>query len=126
MEVVRTEVELKLRCLLTGWVESCLHLSLELLQIARTLLLRDRCHESILLEVILCYDDGREELVLERYPVDGFFYFLVNLLATFVEVVGTAFCIMVGEGSVTVFEHETTFLLACLVAPVNIHLIIIR
>ena len=58
--------------------------------------------------------------------VVAFFYLLVYLLAALAQMVGTAFCIMVGEGSVTVFEHETTFLLACLVAPVNIHLIIIR
>ena len=55
LEVIRTEVELKLRSLLAGWVEGCLHLSLELLQVARTLLLRNRGHEGILVEVVLSY-----------------------------------------------------------------------
>ena len=40
--------------------------------------------------------------------------------------VGTSLYIVIGEGSVTVLEHEAALLLTGLVAPVNIHLAIIR
>ena len=126
LEVVRTIVELKLRCLLASRVEGCLHLSLELLQIARTFLLRNRSHEGVLVEIVLCHDDGREELVLEGYPVDALLDSLVDFLASLVEVVGAALYIMIGEGGVAILEHEATLLLASLVAPVHVHLAVVR
>ena len=40
--------------------------------------------------------------------------------------VGAALCLMIGEGSVAVLEHEATLLLARLVAPVDAHLVAAR
>ena len=72
VEIVGAEVHLKLRGLGACGVKSGLHRSLIVLQVALTFLINLRFEVGIV-DLLLADEHSREELVLEGYPVEGFF-----------------------------------------------------
>ena len=68
-EVVGADVHLKLRRLLTRGVEGSTQLGIELLQIARLLLVLHAAERGAASEVVLRDEGNAEELVAEGHPV---------------------------------------------------------
>ena len=124
-EIVGAEIEFQFGNLLSGWVESRLQLGLVLLQVARTLFLRNTRQQGVTRKTVFRNHDGREELVLECHPVEGFLYGLVNLFLRLVQIVGAVVFLFIGKCSVAVLKGESAFLLAKLSLPVDINLAIV-
>ena len=122
-KIVRSDIHLKLRRLLTCGVESRLELGIKLFQITAAFLVEDARQGGILSEIVFRDEGNAEKLVTESNPIKFLFYRFA-FISRLTHVVGIVLYLLIEDRGVAILKRETLLMLATMVGPFYLHLFI--